>query len=43
MLEENDKYFKNTFDININVILNDIEAITMRIKLIFNRECEIYK
>ena len=36
------KIFKDTYGVNSNLILNDIDAIKMRIELIFNCECEIY-
>ena len=42
MLYENNKILKDTCGVNINFILNDMDAIKMRIELIFNRECETY-
>ena len=40
MLDENYKILKDTY--GVNLILNDIDAIQIRIELIFKRECEIY-
>ena len=42
MLYENNRILKDTLGVNSNLILNDIDAIKMRIELIFNRECETY-
>ena len=40
MLYKNNKISKDTYGINSNLIVNDIEAIKMRIELIFNQECQ---
>ena len=42
MLNENNKILKDTYGVNSNLILNDIDAIKIRIELIFKCECEIH-
>ena len=42
MFHASNQISKDTYGININLILNDIKTIIMRIKLIFNLKCKRY-